>query len=452
MSRPNVLFIVTDDQGPWAYGSAGDPDAQTPNLDRLCNEGARLTNYFCMSPVCSAARSCLMTSRYTTETGIHDYLSPMESDVGLDPAFATWPRCLEDAGYATALVGKWHLGKGAKYHPTQHGYQEYFGEMVGCSVDPTVEVGGVPRVVEGYTPDVTADFGIDFIRRVQRRDDTPFLLSLHFFAPHANTANRTPEGDRTWLPVSEEDWAPFCDIDQTIPEPDYPDLDIPRLKRMRREYLASVHSVDRNVGRILDELKRLELDGDTLVVFTSDNGYNLGHNGIWHKGNGWWILTNNQGNRPNLYDNSLRVPGIVRWPGVIPPWQTIDATLSHMDWFPTLLEVCEASVPDDTILRGQSMCSLLKGEGEDRDRDLFAQYEMWDRNQNGAKLRSFRTPEWKLIRDFKHQGADEFYDVKEDPGEHQNLINSSDPAVQKVREELNDKMIVSMQEIDDPRL
>jgi uncharacterized sulfatase len=196
----------------------------------------------------------------------------------------------------------------------------------------------------------------------------------------------------------------------------------------------------------------LELDGDTLVVFTSDNGYNLGHNGIWHKGNGWWILTNNQGNRPNLYDNSLRVPGIVRWPGVIPPWQTIDATLSHMDWFPTLLEVCEASVPDDTILRGQSMCSLLKGEGEDRDRDLFAQYEMWDRNQNGAKLRSFRTPEWKLIRDFKHQGADEFYDVKEDPGEHQNLINSSDPAVQKVREELNDKMIVSMQEIDDPRL
>ncbi|MDP6040537.1 MAG: sulfatase-like hydrolase/transferase, partial [Candidatus Latescibacteria bacterium] len=213
MSRPNVLFIVTDDQGPWAYGSAGDPDAQTPNLDRLCNEGARLTNYFCMSPVCSAARSCLMTSRYTTETGIHDYLSPMESDVGLDPAFATWPRCLEDAGYATALVGKWHLGKGAKYHPTQHGYQEYFGEMVGCSVDPTVEVGGVPRVVEGYTPDVTADFGIDFIRRVQRRDDTPFLLSLHFFAPHANTANRTPEGDRTWLPVSEEDWAPFCDID-----------------------------------------------------------------------------------------------------------------------------------------------------------------------------------------------------------------------------------------------
>ena len=98
------------------------------------------------------------------------------------------------------------------------------------------------------------------------------------------------------------------------------------------------------------------------------------------------------------------------------------------------------------------MLSLLKGEVEDRDRDLFTQYEMWDRNQNGAKLRSFRTPEWKLIRDFKHEGADEFYDLREDPGEHQNLINSPDPAVQQVREQLNEQLFASMQEIDDPRL
>ena len=187
-------------------------------------------------------------------------------------------------------------------------------------------------------------------------------------------------------------------------------------------------------------------------MFTSDNGYNLGHNGIWHKGNGWWILTDNQGNRPNIYDNSLRVLLIVRWPSVVPAGSIRGETASHLDWFPTLAEIGGASVAESTVMRGKSILPLLQGDQTEWDNDLFAQYAMWDWNQNGSKLRSFRTPEWKLIQDFRNQGVDELYDLREDPAENQNLIDSPDPAVQQVRDQLNERMLGCMREIDDPEL
>ena len=298
-SRPNIIFIMTDDQGPWAFGAAGNRNAYTPNIDKLRSEGVRLTRYFVTTPVCSPSRAALMTSRYATETGVTDYLSDRNAGVGLDPKFATWPRILAGAGYATALVGKWHLGKEDRYYPTRYGYREFTGFRAGGDVskDPKVETGGKVRQVKGYTSDILTDYAIDFIRR---RKERPFMLSLHFWAPHANTGDQTADGDRTWLPLSEADWEHFRESDPNLPDPDYPMLDVPRTKRMMREYLASVASVDRNLGRllkVLDELKKAE---NTIVIFTSDNGYNLGHNGIWHKGNGRWLLVHNRGDRPNM--------------------------------------------------------------------------------------------------------------------------------------------------------
>ena len=248
---------MTDDQGPWAFGAAGNPNARTPNLDRLCEEGVRLTNYFGMSAVCSPSRACLITSRYSTEVGIPDFL-PGGSDIGLDTSFPTWPSALAKAGYATALIGKWHLGASDEHHPTRHGYEEFKGFRVGGSIskDPKVEIDGQVEQMKGYTPDILTDLAIDFIHR---RKGNPFLLSLHFWAPHANTASKTPDGDRTWHPLSDADWDQFKDMDPWIPNPDYPNLDVPRLKRMTREYLASVASVDRNIGRILAALDKLKL-------------------------------------------------------------------------------------------------------------------------------------------------------------------------------------------------
>ena len=449
-TRPNILFIMADDQGPWASGATGDPNAKTPNLDRLAGAGAKLTNYFCMSPVCSAARACLLTSLYSTETGISDFITPQEpeSNVALEPGLATWPRSLMEAGYTTGHIGKWHLGSPA----TNHGYQKSFEGFEGVSKNPSVRIGRQTQHLRGYTTDLATDFAIEFIQRAHRKRQEPFLLSLHYFAPHANTFERTSDGDRTWLPLSDLDWNLFKDLDPVIPNPQFPDLDIPRLKRMTREYLASVHSVDRNVGRLVTELRKLGGLENTLIIFTSDNGYNLGHNGIWHKGNGWWILTNNRGDRPNLYDNSLRAPCIVHWPGTVPAGSMITETLSHLDWFPTFLKLTGASVPPATTLRGKNMLPLLKGEHVAWEENLFAQYSMWNWHQDGSKLRTFRTPQWKLIRNFRYADRDELYCLSEDPAENRNLIDSPDPQVQKTRLELDARLLTQMRSIDDPEL
>jgi len=436
--KPNIVFIMTDDQGPWAFGAAGNPNTRTPNLDRLCQEGARLTNYFSMSAVCSPARACVMTSRYSTEVGIPDYI-PGGSDVGLDTCFPTWPSALTKAGYATALIGKWHLGSGDQHHPTRHGYQEFKGFRVGAGIskDPEVEIDGQLEQMKGYTPDILTDFAIDFINR---RKSDPFLLSLHFWAPHANTASKTPDGDRTWHPLSDADWNQFKDMDPWVPNPDYPNLDLPRLKRMTREYMASVASVDRNIGRLLAVLDRLKLSDNTIIIFTSDNGYNMGHNGIWHKGNGRWILNNNRGDRPNLYDNSLRLPAIVRWPDVIHSGTLIHQTVSNLDWFPTLVSLGGASLPpEDYIIRGRNFLPLLRGLPVGWDNDLFAQYSMWEWHQTGADLRTYRTPQWKLVRDFKHENKDELYNLVNDPDETHNLIQRRDVEIRNVRDSLNEK-------------
>jgi uncharacterized sulfatase len=442
---------MTDDQGPWAFGAAPNLNARTPNIDRLRSQGVRLSNYFVTNPVCSPSRAALMTSRYSSELSIPDYLSGRDPTLGLDRKFATWPRILDKAGYATALIGKWHLGAQDRFHPTHYGYDEFAGFRIGGAIskDPMVEIDGRVRKLSGYTPDILTDRALDFIRR---KSNGPFLLSLHFWAPHANTANRTPDGDRTWLPLSDADWRPFENTDPALPHPDYPNLDIPRAKRMMREYLASVASVDRNLGRLLDLLDELNLSRDTVVIFTSDNGYNLAHNGIWHKGNGRWLLTENRGPRPNMYDNSLKVPAIIRWPAALAPRTTIEQTITNLDWFPTILAMAGLSPPKATIIRGRNFLPLLKDRKTRWDNNLFAQYTMWNWHQTGAVLRAYRTPKWKLVRDFKHAGKDDLFDLVNDPDEKNNLIGSSDPQIKNIRDLLNTRLLQKMRLINDPAL
>lgn len=447
--KPNIIFILTDDQAPWALGVSGAPNAYTPNLDRLASSGARLLNCFAVTPVCSPSRASILTSRYGTELGITDFLSPeRQPDLGLDPALPTWPRVLSKVGYKTALVGKWHLGIQNKFHPAQFGYQEFTGFRTGgeTSQNPTIEVNGELVKQSGYTPDLLTDYAIDFVKRNQQQ---PFLLSLHFWAPHANTANYTPDGDRTWLPLSKADWQRFENSDPDLPHPDYPDLDIARTKRMMREYLGSVASVDRNLGRLLDLLDELNLSNDTVVIFTSDHGFNMGHNGIWHKGNGRWLLKHNQGARPNLYENSLKVPAIVRWPVKIKPGTIINQTLTHLDWFPTLTAIAGTSLTDETKIRGRNFLPILKGEKTDWDNDLFAQYKMWDWNQTGANLRSLKSGNWKLVKDFNHNNMDELYNLQHDPDERINLIDSDEMKTVRQKRVLEEKLLKKMGEIGD---
>jgi uncharacterized sulfatase len=447
-SRPNLVFVMADDQGPWALGAAGTRDVLTPNLDRLAAEGAMLKRCYAPTPVCSPSRASVLTGRYGTELGITDFLSQKIEDLpGLDPKVPTWPRSLSEAGYATALVGKYHCGRQPESHPTKIGYGEFTGFIHGGMVsrDPMVEIDGREVRVEGWTPDILTDYAIDFVRR---KRGVPFALSLHFWAPHANQGTNEA-GDRTWLPLSPADWDPFKDIDPSLPDPDYPDLDVPRTRRMLREYLGSVHSVDRNVGRLLGVLDELGLAESTAVIFTSDHGYNLGHHGIWHKGNGLWLLVHERGHRANMWDLSLRVPALVRWPGVIEPGSTVEQTVSHLDWFPTLLAMAGVEPPDGAILRGRNILPLLQGQSPPWGGDFFAQYRMREDHADGADMRSYQTERWKLVRFLRNTRSDELYDRLNDPDEAASLVESDDPAVRDALRVLDAKLAAAMREIGD---
>ncbi|MHC4216075.1 MAG: sulfatase family protein, partial [Planctomycetota bacterium] len=297
---------------------------------------------------------------------------------------------------------------------------------------------------DGYTPDILTDLAIDFLRRKQ---NTPFMLSLHYWAPHASVKRRA-DRRHTWLPLSDTDWDRFKDKDLTIPNPDYPNLDIPQVTRMMREYLASVNSFDRNLGRVLDTLEKLNLSKNTIVIFTSDNGYNMGHNAVEGKGNGDWIVTYSYDERPNLYDNSLRVPTIIRWPGKIKSGSSIDKSITFLDWFPTLLAMAGINVPSEYKIHGRNFLPLLLSKSIEWDNDLFGQYSM----RGAGIMRTYRTGKWKLVRDFKHFIKDQFYDLLNDPAENNNLIDSTNPDIQKQRELLDKKLVEKMKSIDDPAL
>ena len=447
VTKPNIVFIYTDDQAPRAVAAAGDKRFITPNIDRIFREGAHLTNSFVTTPVCSPSRVGLIASRYATEMGITDYISPRkEPQLGLDPSTTTWPQLLAQGGYRTGLFGKWHLGSQDRFHPTNFGYHEFMGIRTGgCPPkDPVLELpGGETRQVMGYTCDILTDYAQRFIRENRNQ---AFAVSLHFRAPHA-----------AWLPVRPEDWEPFKDLDPQIPNPDFPDLDVALIKKRTREYLAAVKSVDRNVGRILTLLDELELAANTIVVFTSDHGYNLGEHGVWYKGNSIRALLKNPpqqwknipaNRRPNLWDTSLRVPTAVRWPDVIQPGAKLAQTISNLDWFPTLIAMAGIPRPENLTIRGRDISPILRGESVNWDNDLYLEYSM----HHGAKthMRGYRTPGWKLVRDFANVGRAELYDLKTDPHEMTNLIESNAPIHVKIRAELDSKILAAMRSLGDP--
>jgi uncharacterized sulfatase len=358
--RPNLLFLYSDDQGAWTLGRSGNRQARTPHIDSLCRDGVYFANSFVTTPVSSPARATLMTGRYALETGIEDYLAPdKDAARGLDHRFAVWPKILREAGYRTGLVGKWHLGFKPEFHPTRYGF-EYFAGFIGGGLgpmDPELEVEGVRKQFRGSTPDIFTGHALEFLRRHRTE---PFALCLHYREPHASNAPGAG-ANRTWLPIPDSDWAPFRQLDPDIPNPGFDKLDVPQVKRMMREYLASVACLDRNVGRVLRSLDELGVARDTIVLFTADNGMNMGHNGIWHKGNGRWLLTDKRSDRPNLYDNSLRVPAVVRFPARARAGLAVTRTITNLDWFPTLLSLTGAAKPVDAVLRGRDLSPLMEG-------------------------------------------------------------------------------------------
>lgn len=441
--RPNLIAIVTDDQGYWSIGAYGNKDSRTPNMDRLASEGALFTNAFVSTPVCSPSRASFLTGLHGTQVGITDWINMNQSGagVGLPPQTLTWPEVLQKNGYATALIGKWHLGRLPQHHPTRHGYDHFWGMLNGGTsrlMNPRMEVDGKLTQLKGPVPDLLTDESMRWIEAsVEADPDKPFALSMHFREPHL------PYG-----PVPQEDSAPFKDSDPSLPDAAH--LDAAMTKDLYRKYYASIHAIDRNLGRLLAKLDELKLSENTIVLFTSDHGYNVGHHNLHGKGNAVWIGGGAHGpKRPNMFDSSVRTPLLVRWPAVVKGGTKIEQQVSNIDTFATVLGMLGVPQPEGSKQHGRDFSPLLRGEKvSDWPTDVFAQYDL--HNAGIAHMRMIRTPVWKLVRHHLTSGHNELYDLQNDPGETRNRY--FDKKVMDIRDGLQERLTAWQKSIDDPVL
>ncbi len=438
--RLNLVSIVTDDQAAWSIGAYGNRESRTPNMDRLAREGARFLNAFAATPVCSPSRATFLTGRYGTQLGVTDWITPKQAraGLGLPPDAVTWPKVLQQHGYRTALIGKWHLGEQPQFHPTRLGFDAFMGAPAGSfkPKDPELEVNGQPTKMEGFGADILTEAALRFI---ETNRAGPFALLIHFREPHM-----------PYDPVPDADSAPFKELDPTVP----PGLgtNISQVKQWTRLYYGAVHSVDRNLGRLLARLDELGLSENTIVMFTSDHGYMIGHHGLHAKGNGYHIGrqrgTAPRQTRPNMFEESIRIPLIVRWPGVTRPGLEIPQPVSNLDTYATVLSMLGARAPANWKQEGEDISPLLRGKRLTPHAEIYAQYDL----QNDAVdfMRMIRTGEWKLVRHYFSQGADELYHLSEDPGETRNLFN--DPRHAQTQAGLQKRLLRWQRGIDDPIL
>ena len=425
--RWNLIVILTDDQGAWGVGAYGNDEIVTPAMDRLAREGALFTNAFAASGVCTPSRVAYLTGLYAIQAGMPDVPYLRNPDEGLPRGVPAWPRVLQQRGYATGLIGKWHLGTLPDHGPRHFGLDYFYGFLHGGNrpMDPVLMRDRKPSVVSGPLPDLLVDDAMQF---VERHRDSTFALLLHFRAPHA-----------PHLPVPEEDLAPFTDLDPIVPmvdpagaildddqEPASPEaiaLHRKLLKQKMITYYASIHSIDRNLERLLDHLDALDLAGKTIVMFTSDQGYLFGHRGLKGKGGAQPIRNHTLADNVfviNMFDLAMRVPLIVRWPGVVEPGTVIDELVSNIDTYATVLGMLGIQAPPEASTQSRDFSPLLRGEPVEWRQQIFGEYTP-DQIGGMQFIRMVRTKRWKLVRTYLNPGGNALYDLEDDPEEMKNL-------------------------------
>lgn len=440
--RPNILFIMTDDHAAHAISAYGSKINTTPHIDRLAKEGIKLNNCFAVNAICTPSRASILTGKYSHKNGVPVF----NSFDGGQPHVA---KMLKSVGYQTAIVGKWHLTS----DPTGFDYWNILPGQ-GAYIDPVLIEMGQRTKHTGYVTDLITDFALDYLKRVDR--SKPFFLMYHHKAPHRN-----------WTPNPKH--ATLYD-DVEIPEPatlfdDYstrgdaareaemtmdrhltpndikhrkpPEgLDSKALRRWYyqqyiKDYLRCVYSVDENVGRVLDYLKESGLEKDTLVIYTSDQGFFLGdHN--------WY-------DKRFMYEESLRMPFLARLPGVIEPGSKSDLIALNVDFAPTFLELAGLPVPAE--MQGRSLVSVLRGESPASwRRSMYYRYYHYPQDHKVQPHWGVRTDTHKLIY-FNKLDQWEMYDLTRDPGELKNLY--ADPAQAGVVARLKSELKRLREELDD---
>ncbi len=461
--RPNIIYIMSDDHAAHAISAYSDRLMQTPNLDRLAKEGMRFDNCFCTNSICTPSRATVLTGKYSHKNGA------LTLDVPFDGSQQTFPKLLQKAGYYTAMVGKWHLGTeptGFDYYNVLPGQGAYFNPLLKESTQPWQRGRGGAKRHEGYVTDIITDIALNTLKN--RPKDKPFCLMYHHKAPHDTwqydekhahlfKGEHVPEPENLMddyanrgeairrctqqvtkdavlgIPVDDDDrYRNVRELLNDLPPGEWRKA---AYQYYIKAYLRCVASIDDNVGRVLDYLDEEGLAEDTIVIYTSDQGFFLGEHGLFDK--------------RFMYEESLRIPFLVRYPREIKAGSVNKDIITNCDFAETFLGYAGVPIPDD--MQGRSLRPLLQGKTPgDWPQSMYYRYWMHRPHYNVSAHYGVRTHRYKLIFYYGlGLGAPgaldeplppewELFDLEKDPGEMNNVYG--DPAyadtVKKLKAEL----------------
>ena len=396
---PNVVLIITDDLGYGDLGSYGAPDIKTPNIDRLAKEGVRLTDFYANGATCTPTRAALISGRYQQRFALERPLGT-GVDTGLPAEGRSLPQLLKNNGYATGLIGKWHLGERAQFGPNLHGFDYFLGFKSGF-IDYYQHTGGngmgdlfeneTPVRIDGYMTDLITERSVRFLTERAR---SRFFLEVAYNAPH-------------W-PYQVPDHPSTARDDAIHLQPYDPD------SGTRRDYVAMVERVDQGVGAILALLDKTGLTQNTLVIFTNDNG-------------GEWLSRNAPlfHRKQSLWEGGIRVPAILRWPGRLPAGRVSPQVGITMDLTATILAATNTPPPPGARPDGINLLPVLSGQSPVVERTLF-----WRTLYANRRQWAVRSGDWKLLIDGESSMV---FDLRNDPGERNDLTQQRQDVARRLR-------------------